>query len=183
MPSLAGKILVALPDLDDPNFRQTVVLVVDHDDEGAFGLVLNRPSTTMLKAVWEQWTQEPCSIDSPLMVGGPVQGPLSALHADPALSEHEVIPGVYLARDRDLLTSLVAAEAQPLRIFVGYSGWGSGQLEAELETGSWSVTAATPDFVFGDPSSLWARATRRIADDRLLASLRVLHSPARPEEN
>lgn len=183
MPSLTGKLLVASPDLDDPNFKQTVVLVADHDDEGAFGLVLNRPSTVMFKTAWKQWTEEPCSIDSPLLVGGPVRGPLSALHTDPTLSEHEVIPGVYIARDRDLLAALVAAEAQPLRVFAGYSGWGPGQLEAELDTGSWSVTAVTHDFVFGDASTLWDRVTRHSADERLLGWLRVRHPPARPEEN
>jgi len=88
-----------------------------------------------------------------------------------------VIPGVYIARDRDLLAALVAGEAEPLRIFAGYSGWGLVQLEAELDSGSWSITAATQDFVFGDSSRLCDHVPRHITDERLLGWLRV-----RPEE-
>lgn len=183
MTSLTGKLLVASSDLEDANFKQAVVLVIDHDDQGAFGLVLNRPSTVMLKSAWEQWTHEPCAIDSPLLVGGPVQGPLSALHSDPTRSEREVVSGVFITRDRDLLVALVAAETRPLRVFVGYSGWGPGQLENELDTGSWSITPATSGVVFGDDSTVWLRMTRHIADERLRGWLGVRHATPRPEDN
>ncbi len=183
MASLGGCLLVATPDLDDGNFSQTVVLVVQHDDEGAFGLVLNRAGTMPLATVWKEIEGGPCPIDMPVQIGGPVAGPLVAVHGDPALAEHEILPGMYFARDGDLLAALVAAGTRPMRVFAGYSGWGPGQLEAELETGSWSVTAATHDFVFGDDGVLWRRVSRHVADERLISWLRVPHAPERPWHN
>ncbi|NBU41058.1 MAG: YqgE/AlgH family protein [Planctomycetia bacterium] len=184
MDSLAGKLLVAAPDLGDPNFFSTVVLVVDHDDEGAFGLVLNRESTVMLASAWEETTREPCGRDAPLMLGGPVQGLLSILHGDPARSEREVVPGVHLARDRDAVMALVESGQEPLRVFAGYAGWGPDQLEGELTSGSWAITAATRAFVFSDDvSTLWQRVSRHIADEHLVRWLGVRHMPDRPADN
>lgn len=183
MASLGGCLLVATPDLDDGNFAQTVVLMVHHDDEGAFGLVLNRAGTLRLEAVWRKVTGEPCPIDTPVMIGGPVEGPLVAVHGDPTRAEHEILSDVFFSRDSDLLTALVAAGTQPMRVFAGYSGWGPGQLEAELETGSWIVTTATHEFVFGDDGTLWRRVTRHVADERLVSWLRVRHAPQRPWHN
>jgi putative transcriptional regulator len=183
MDSVAGKLLVAAADLTDPNFARTVVLVVDHDDEGAFGLVLNRAAAIRLDAAWEQWMKEPCAIDAPVMIGGPVSGPPVALHTDEALADQDVVPGVYFARSIDLLLMLVADEAEPLRVFAGYAGWGPGQLESEIEGGSWGVTAATHGLIFGDEATLWDRVTRHLADERLITWLRVRHAPERPDAN
>jgi putative transcriptional regulator len=136
-----------------------------------------------LATVWKEAVGEPCPIDGPVMIGGPVEGPLVAVHDDPAFAEREIRPGIFFTGGGEPLTALVAAATQPLRVFAGYSGWGPGQLDAELETGSWSVTRATPGFVFGDPGLLWHRLTRHIADERLIAWLRVRHAPQRPWHN
>lgn len=183
MDTLSGQLLVAAPDLTDPNFFQTVVLLVEHDAEGAFGLVLNRTTTVTVKAAWAQWSTDPCGIDGPLMSGGPVTSPLAALHTDPALAEREVVPGVFLAREGDLLAALVAAQAEPLRVYAGCSGWGPGQLEAELEAGAWGVTGATREFIFGDESSLWERVRRHMADIRLTGWIDARHVPRWAGEN
>lgn len=183
MDSLAGKLLVASADLADPNFERTVVLVVYHDDEGAFGLVLNRVAEIRLAAAWQAWMKEPCAIDAPVMIGGPVTGPPVALHDDTALADEDVVPGVCFSRSTELLVMLVADKTEPLRVFAGYAGWGPGQLEGELEGGSWGVIAATHDLVFGDEATLWDRANRLLADERLITWLRVRHAPARPDDN
>lgn len=183
MDTLTGKLLIASAGLDDPNFGHSVVLVVHHEREGAFGLVLNRPGTDRLASLWQQAIEEPCPIDLPLHVGGPLEGPLMALHGEPDRSELEVVPGVHFARRKDALVQLVNGASEPLRVFVGYSGWGRGQLEGEIERGDWTLVDATPAFVFGDAGSLWRRATRHAADEALVAALHIKHVPHEPWHN
>jgi putative transcriptional regulator len=184
MASLTGKLLVASPDLLDPNFARSVVLMIQHDDDGGVGLVLNRSSQARLKAIWEQLCDEPCPIELRVMHGGPVEGPLVALHTEPALAEREIVSGVYLAARKDLVIGLVAAHAAPLRIYVGYAGWASGQLEAEIQEGSWGVADATSSLVFGDDGeALWQQLTRSAADRELIERLRITHVPEQPWHN
>lgn len=180
MESLSGKLLVAAADLSDPNFARSVVLLIHHDDEGGFGIVLNHPGKARLDTVCRQLFEQPSPVDLPLSVGGPVAGPLLALHASAALAEREVTPGVYFSAQQHLLTALLAEGRQPLRFFVGYAGWGPGQLEAELEEGSWSVTDGDADLVFSDEATQWRRVTTRIADAFLVAALGVKHVPKHP---
>jgi putative transcriptional regulator len=180
MASLAGKLLVATPNLSDPNFSQSVVLMLQHGEQGAIGLVLNRPSGTHLSAIWSQISDAPCSLDMPVMTGGPVEGPLVILHADDELSERQVMQGVYFAAHKDLITQLLAKGVLPMRIFAGYAGWGEGQLESEIEEGSWSMTEATREFIFGDFDDIWHQANKTIADDILIRGLGIKHVPPQP---
>jgi putative transcriptional regulator len=183
MDSLSGKLLVASPDLADPNFARSVVLMVHHEDEGAFGLILNRTGRRRLGEVWEDAIEEPCPADLPLSIGGPVAGPIVVVHGNAALSELEILPGVHFAAQKELVAAAVAEGAEPLRVFAGYSGWAGGQLEEELEQGSWLVTDARTDLVFGDEDTLWRRVGRRISDDALVDILRVRHVPEQPWHN
>jgi putative transcriptional regulator len=159
------------------------VLVIHHEPQGAFGLVLTRRGDTNLATIWQESIHEPCPLDVPLMIGGPLEGPLLAVHANPGCADHEIMPGIYFTRHRDQIAAILAEESLPLRVFSGYSGWGSGQLEAELEDGSWGVTAATADFVFSDEATLWRRVTRRVADERLVEWLGVRDVPEEPWHN
>lgn len=184
MASLSGKLLVASPDLLDPNFARSVVLMIQHDEDGGIGLVLNRGSQARLEAIWEQLCDEPCPLDLRVMNGGPVEGPLVALHTDPAFAEREVVPGVHLAAHKDLVTGLVASAAAPLRVYVGYAGWAAGQLESEIEEGSWGIADATSSLVFGDDGEgLWQQVIRHVADRELIAGLRIKHVPEQPWHN
>jgi putative transcriptional regulator len=183
MGSLSGKLLVASPALDDPNFARTVVLLVEHDKGGALGLVLNRPGAKHLEALWDETVHGPCPPDLSVMTGGPLEGPLLALHTDPVTGEREIVPGIYLAMRKDLLVALVRDAHPPLRIFIGYAGWGAGQLEAEVAAGDWTIAAATDEFVFGDTDSMWRRVVRHIADRQLAATLRIRHVPVKPWHN
>src|SRR5688572_22739803 len=94
--SLQGQVLVASPDLLDPNFLRAVVLIVQHNEQGALGLILNRRTHAKLKQVWEQVSPQPCESEEYVHAGGPVEGPLMALHTNAELGESEVVPGLYI---------------------------------------------------------------------------------------
>src|SRR5687768_8432333 len=101
MDSLQGQLLIAAPRLADPNFFHTVVLMVQHNDDGALGLVLNRPLTAAIQTVWQQVSESPCLIEGFLHQGGPCEGPLMVVHANADASDLEVMPGVYFSTNKD----------------------------------------------------------------------------------
>jgi putative transcriptional regulator len=162
MQSLKGQLLVAGPSLLDPNFRRTVVLVGEHTDEGALGVVLNRASeATVEDAVPELTTL----IDDAELVhlGGPVQPSAIVVVADFADPEQA---GALILGSVGFLPAEVdpdrLGELRRARVFAGYAGWGPGQLDEELDEGSWIVAPALADDVFtGDPEELWSDVLRR----------------------
>lgn len=160
--SLAGHFLVASRHLRDPNFAKSVVLMIQHDGDGAVGVVINRPSDKSVREVWESLEYDPCNRDDLIYVGGPVPGPLVAVHTLEPMSEREVLPGVHVAMHRDAIDVIVRKKDVRLRLYSGHAGWGSGQLEGELKAGGWLTTEATADEVFADPASIWKSVTERI---------------------
>jgi putative transcriptional regulator len=161
--SLKGRLLLATPALFDPNFRRTVVLVGEHSDEGAMGLVLNRPAeVTVGEAV--PALAEIAGEDARVHVGGPVQPEavlLLAEFADPSAAAGLVVGDVGFASSDDDLEELAGATRRA-RVFAGYSGWGPGQLEAELEEESWLVELAEGVDLFPEPGDdLFASILRR----------------------
>ena len=177
MDSLKGHLLVAGPGLIDPNFWRTVLLIVDHGEEGAFGLVLNRPSeTTVGEAVPELETL--VDPDEPLFIGGPVQPSTvitlaqfsdvgdAALHA---FDDIGVIGTGGPSLDEQAERVLTA------RAFVGHSGWGAGQLDSEFERGDWITEPARRDDVFSpSPHELWSGVlTRKGGSYALVARMPV----------
>ena len=183
MKSLQGQLLIAAPRLVDSNFRHAVVLMVQHNESGALGLILNRPTETPLAEVWDQVSQTPCATDERLHLGGPVQGPLMALHARDDLGEVEVVRGLHFCAEPSKLETLVASSDDTARYFVGYSGWGAGQLEHEMQEGSWLTCAAAPAHAFDPVEDLWQRVTRQIADSAVIGSLKIKHIPPDPSLN
>lgn len=181
--SLQGHFLVASPHLKDPNFVGTVVLLVRHDQHGALGVVLNRPADKKLKELWESVSQTPCHSDQQINLGGPVPGPLMAIHTQPALADAEVLPGVYFAAEKEKLELLVAREDEHFRIFVGHSGWGGGQLEGELEQGAWLTTPATVQYIFYDDTDLWETVAKQIGKSVLQSMLGIDDLPEDPTVN
>ena len=174
MDSLRGKLLVAAPTLVDPNFRRTVVLICEHTEEGALGLVLNRATGIGIDAAVPELA-ELLEGESQLWSGGPVQPQSIVLLADfrePADETLMVAGSVGLVLQGAELEDL-AGTTQRARAFLGYSGWGPGQLEAELETDDWIVAPAEPDDAFAqDPDGLWARALARMGGEyALLATM------------
>lgn len=171
MDSLRGQLLVAGPSLVDPNFRRTVVLVGEHNEEGALGVVLNRPTELSVEDV-----VPPLSAltgdGARVFIGGPVR-PSDAVvlveFDDPGKADLPVLGGIgFLIGDIDP-GSLVGLRRA--RVFAGYAGWGPGQLEGELEESSWIVEGALPADVFDeDPEELWSSVLRRKGGDYLLIS-------------
>ncbi|MBN2023199.1 MAG: YqgE/AlgH family protein [Pirellulales bacterium] len=183
MKSLKGQLLVATPQLPDENFSRTVVLMVEHTSNGAWGVVLNRFADQSVADLWRQVSEEPCQSTRKVNLGGPVSGPLLAVHTDRDLAEIEILPGVYLAAQKGNLDRLVRQEDHPYRVFVGHSGWGDGQLENELSQGAWLVTPATPEFIFHGQEDLWVTVAKHIGDAVVIESLRIKHVPSDPSMN
>lgn len=184
--SIAGKLLVASQQLRDPNFARSVVLMLEHSEQGALGVVLNQPSPKSIEHVWESMDAEPVSCDQPVYLGGPVPGPLIALHRSEPLGERCVLPGLYMSVQRDVIDQLVRQADEPLRLYSGHSGWGDGQLEGELELGGWHTVEAKIDDVFADLQdidSLWQRVLKRIALDILLPGVAEEDLPPDPNWN
>ena len=160
--SLKGQLLIAGPGLIDPNFRRTVVLVGEHSDEGALGVILNRATeSTVDEAVPELAT----FFDGlgAIHVGGPVQPSAIVILAE--FSEPDRAGSLVLGSVGFLPSEVDPDELGQLRrarVFAGYAGWGPGQLDGELEEGSWIVEPALPDDIFTtDPGELWSDVLRR----------------------
>lgn len=183
MDSLQGNFLVASPYLSDGNFNRSVVLLVKHDEEGALGLVLNRPTTSRVSEVWQEVAQEQVQTDEVIYIGGPVTTALVSLHTIKSAAEMTALPGVHFSASPEQLHKVIHAKGKPFRFFSGYSGWGSQQLEGELEAGGWLVTSATAELVFADPAELWERIVRVIAQDILAPVVPKKHAPKDPGLN
>lgn len=155
--SLKGSLLVAAPALVDPNFHRTVVLVAEHGEAGAMGVVLNRPSDTAVAEAIPELVSL-AGDEEPVFVGGPVAvDSLLALAEveDPDDASELVVGTVAFVQDPEV-------PALRGRVFVGYAGWSPGQIEAELDEESWIVVPAEPDDVFSDdPAELWSSVLRR----------------------
>lgn len=183
MSSLQGHFLVAAPQLADGNFYRSVVLLVKHDDEGAFGLILNRPTGQTVRELWRMVAEQELDCDRPLYLGGPVQGPLVCLHRVKSCAEAEVLPGVFFAAHKEQLLKVVSQTSKPFRLFMGYAGWAGGQLEGELEAGGWLAVQADKKLVFYDQDDLWEQVVRSIGEDVLSAAVKTKHVPDDPSLN
>ena len=162
MESLRGHLLIAGPRLLDPNFWRTVVLVGEHTEEGALGIVLNRSSETSVDEALPELALLAEEMGT-VHVGGPVQPSAVVVLADFAEAddaESLVVESVgFLPAE---IEPDALGELRRARVYVGYAGWGPGQLDGELEEGSWIVEPAKPDDVFTNaPEALWSDVLRR----------------------
>jgi putative transcriptional regulator len=169
---LAPALLVAMPQLLDPNFRRAVILLLHHDAEFTFGLVLNRPSEigaeSLCASLGVDWRGAPAAL---VDWGGPVQPHTGWVvlggEERPELEDlTEVADGLHFAGSMELLRRVAANPPDRLRIFLGYAGWGAGQLEAELVQGAWLVAPLSSHTVFEiDPEVMWERVLRDLGID------------------
>jgi putative transcriptional regulator len=150
MNSLQGKILLASSRLLESNFVHTVILMVQHDQNGALGLVLNRPLEITVRDACEQALELPCVADGFIHQGGPCEGPLMVVHQDRDAADIKVFDGVYFTTQKERIETLLAQKDAAAKFFVGYSGWGPNQLEAEMQTGSWVTVMPRKEHVFND---------------------------------
>ncbi len=173
--SLKGHFIISESGMSDPNFFQTVVLMIEHNDEGAFGLVVNRRSRLTLGDIIPKF-REAAARDVPVYVGGPVQQEyLFVLHGtdsrhEPSASAAVPVPGVCFEPffkqvdshfEDENWTAVPPDDRIPIHLFLGYSGWGPGQLEREMALGSWITHRASADIVFHpNPEQGWKDALR-----------------------
>jgi putative transcriptional regulator len=179
--SLAPTLLLSMPQLNDPNFKQTVVLLCEYGEEGAFGLVLNRQTETPASSVVR--LTPPVEVDNGLQlwIGGPVEperGWILMGDEPDGADSVEVCDGLYLSTSPDLLRRLlVDRPPHRTRLLTGYAGWGAGQLDEELAASAWLIADVQLDLIFDTQSTeMWEKAIRRLgADPSMLQMGRGVH--------
>lgn len=170
-----GTLLVASRDLTDPNFAQTVVVLLDHDDGGTIGLVVNRQTDVPLSRVFQKLPQAEQQ-GVPVYLGGPVSATaVQALVRSPKAvrDARQVADDLYVIRTRDPLEARLRGTPDPLRfrVYLGYAGWAAGQLAGEIKVGAWHIFPLNVDAVFdSDPGTVWDRKIRQT--EVLLARLK-----------
>ena len=156
---LTGQFLIAMPAMADPNFDRTVTYVCEHTDDGALGIVVNRPTDMSLGEILAQLELEvsdPALAAQPVLQGGPVQPERGfVIHEDggQAFSATLTVPdGLKITTSRDILVALAEGHGPPRAVVaLGYAGWGAGQLEAEMVANAWLTVPATADIIFSVP--------------------------------
>lgn len=173
--SLAPALLLSMPQLLDPNFARTVVLLCEHAPEGAFGLIVNRPSEISAAEAVSLTPPIATPNDLPLLIGGPVEphrGWILTARQPEDVEFREVGAGLFLSASPVLLRRALMSRPAPKRtvVLAGYAGWGPGQLDQELEHSSWLIMPVELDLIFEIPSAAsWEMAIRRLgADPHLL---------------
>ncbi|MCE5268595.1 MAG: YqgE/AlgH family protein [Planctomycetaceae bacterium] len=183
METLEGHLLIASPQLADENFARSLVLLIEHNREGAFGMILNRPVRKSLQELWREVGSAPCHSQQPIYLGGPVPGPLMSLHTKRELAESEPVPGVFFAAKKQHLDELVLDEEPSYKIFIGHAGWGAGQLENELRQGAWRTMPATAELVFSTAEDLWETVFRQFGQSLLRSMIHLKELPPDPTVN
>ena len=160
-----------------------------HDEEGAIGLILNRPTHTSIGALLEQLSGEAVENELPVYYGGPVDGPLMLLQE--CTQEHE--PSIFIASDQERILDICHPDRTPsnhpkhcggrYRVFDGYAGWAAEQLDDELRGGGWLRWHIKPDQMFADPEDLWQDAIKQIGRDILAGGIDISKMPEDPAYN
>lgn len=171
--ALAPGLLLAMPQLSDPNFSRAVVLMIEHGDQGSFGLVINHPSpikaSELLDSLEMAWRGEDSAV---VWAGGPVSPSTGWVLHEPVTAigqgggTIEITSTISLSTSPDRLRTIANSPPRNIRLLLGYSGWGPGQLMAEMARGAWLHTAADPHLVFETPADqMWDRAMRTLGID------------------
>ena len=183
MKSFTGKLLIASPQLLDPNFAQAVLLLIQHDENGAMALVVNRPLDMKVCDAWEQVSVIRCAFEDPLRQGGPCQGPLIVVHTHEQVAQLSLPGGLHVSLDEESLEWLVRDGEHPIAFFLGYAGWSGGQLETEIEQGAWLVAEAERDTVFNPDEETWERLVRQLTSPVKLVNIDPRIMPEDPSLN
>ncbi|RMF23534.1 MAG: YqgE/AlgH family protein [Deltaproteobacteria bacterium] len=167
--TVAPGLLIAMPQLEDPNFHRSVVLMIEHQSEGSFGLIVNRPTEhriiDLLESIDICWRG---SVDETAWWGGPVQQETGwILHGDcdalPSKLSRQIASGLHISSAPEALRLIAEEPPKRLRFILGYSGWGPEQLESEMAQGAWVNSDVSTDLIFDTPAELmWERALERL---------------------
>ncbi len=181
--SLQGCLLIAMPSLRDPHFFHSVVLLCRHDEDGAMGVVINRPLRATVRQAWKQISQQACECDEPLYQGGPCPGPVIAIHTLPDDADAVVASGVYMTINGDTIQSFVNRKMNAVKYLIGNAGWSPGQLEEEIRAASWLVAQATAEEVFHAKEDQWLNLSRAISLQASRQHLKPGSIPSDPSMN
>jgi putative transcriptional regulator len=179
--SLAPSLLLSMPQLQDPNFARTVVLLCEHAADGAFGLVLNRPTDVAAATAVRLEPGFEGGNGLKLWIGGPVEPERGWIIVDrepQGVESRQIVDGVFLSSSPLVLRRVLEANPPPrARVLAGYAGWGPGQLDEELSESSWLIADVQPDLIFDvEPALMWETAIRRLgADPTTLQMSRGVH--------
>jgi len=182
--SLVNQLLIAMPGMADPNFSSTVTLICEHNDEGALGIVINRPLNFRLGGLFEQLhldNPDPAALDHPVLMGGPVGPERGFVLHDPSHRYENslaISSEICLTLSRDVIDAMASGRGpQKSLVALGYAGWGAGQLEAEMLANAWLNVPATQEIVFDMPfADRWAAAARALGVDLTLLSPEAGHA-------
>jgi putative transcriptional regulator len=184
METLKGHLLIASPQLESPIFTRSVILVIEQNDEGALGVIVNQQISTTLTDLSGKIFADDFEWDKPLSLGGPVASSLMMLHTNEALADQEIIPGVYITTDGSKVQELIDERSEPSLVVANYSGWGPGQLDGELLADSWLTLPATVDHVFWTGQrDLWNVAVNQVQARALAVLAGVRELPPDPTRN
>ncbi len=182
-PDATGMLLVASHRLAGTPFEQAAVFVVQDNENGTFGVTLNRP---VEGEQWERFREVfgvKTAARHAVLAGGPVAGPLLALHRDPALAEISIGDDVYVSIQAEAIDSLLQQNVSPYRIALGMLAWKPGQLNDEIEAGLWFPVDATVEDVFGDPHRVWLTGVKRYGRRQMQRITGITEFPDDPSVN
>lgn len=175
----AGAILVASPAMRGTEFEKAVVLVLQSSFGGTFGVVLNRPANDKMRFAFQELMGSPAK-DRHIVNGGPIGGPIIALHQDPDLGEMELVEHVFITSTSDSLKQLALRDSSRYLIVFGLTGWKRGQLSREIDNGTWFRLAGHADAVFDDPAWIWEKSLRRYGQQLLCDVVGLDRIPENP---
>lgn len=162
-----GKLLIAMPTLQDPNFRQAIILLCEHGPDGSLGLVVNRPTNVEVSTLIEDLPE--LDATGQVYAGGPVgkNGMLILCRGDATSEDRAILEDVFLAHDFDVLKiPWSRGRAGEIRCYVGYAGWAPSQLEAEVHAGAWRILPGDPKLIFdANPATLWQEMMLQIGGE------------------
>ena len=178
MNSHEGHFLVAAPHALDSNFAGTVILVIEHSDKGAIGVILNCPKKQSACAHRKNSSERLSTAQ--FFSGGPITGPVMAVHAKAALGERQLVPGVFFSMEEQNVWKLMRHAEKPLLIFYGYAGWGADNSSTKSSRAPWRVLPATREQVFSGDGDLWEQLSTQASRQQLHMMFKMKHIPADP---
>ncbi|MDG1872422.1 MAG: YqgE/AlgH family protein [Mariniblastus sp.] len=177
-----GTLLIASPGLKNTPFEKAVVLVLQSGKQGTFGVVLNRPADEQMRSAWLQMTGDSAG-EQRIVHGGPIGGPVFAIHQEEQFAEVEMPGGVFVTSDTEAVQELVRRPELDYRIVFGIAGWQRGRLTQEIEKGLWFPIVGDAEQVFDDSDWMWERSLKRYSRQMLRDVLGIRSIPEDPLQN
>ncbi len=180
MHTLEGQLLVAPKTRTDPNLAHAVVLVVRHTGHETFGLLMNHPVDQRVLVIGGEHDKPLCIGERQLYIGGPLMGPLMAIHTNESLADAEILPRLFVTTREVNVFALLKQSEHRYKVFAGHMAWGPDELDKELEKTTWRTTPATPDYVFSPGDELWEDVSWHIQETTIQELFHTRHVPRDP---